>query len=219
MKVVAETMARGTERIGQAQRKGLGYLADAGDAAALGAAVKDARNAVRHQVEIEKAVLKSAAVLFPPSADGQRKLATLDPVLDQQAAALQAEVGAVYKLAAARLNAPASEPAPSEVELKAARTVVEPVPAPAGSAGGRGGFGGGGGATGIPGHMTAELRPLMQRKLTVQQIRDFISGEFEPVPVADVLAYFQALEKSGSIKLTEKTPEVPAKKTPAPKKK
>ena len=59
----------------------------------------------------------------------------------------------------------------------------------------------------IPGHMTSELRAIMPRKLTVQQIRDFISGEFEPVPVADVMAYFQAMEKSGSVKLTEKAPE------------
>ncbi len=42
------------------------------------------------------------------------------------------------------------------------------------------------------------------------QIRDFISGEFEPVSAADVLAYFQAMEQSGSVKLTEKAPE-PAK--------
>jgi aminopeptidase YwaD len=223
-KVVAETLARGSERIGQAERKGLGYIADATDTASLTAAFKDARNAVRHQVEIEKAVLKSAAVLFPGPADGQRKLAAFEPLLDQHAAALQANVGAVYKLAAARLGAPLTDPPPSEIELRAARTVVEPVAGTGG--GGRGGGGGGqqpqppaGSQTSaereaiaadmrkIPGHMTAELRAIMPRKLTVQQIHDFISGEFEPVPVADVLAYFQAMEKSGSVKLVEKAPE------------
>ena len=56
----------------------------------------------------------------------------------------------------------------------------------------------------IPGHMTAELRAITARKLTVQQIRDFISGEFEPVPLADVMAYFQAQEKAGMVKLMEK---------------
>jgi UDP-glucose 4-epimerase len=46
------------------------------------------------------------------------------------------------------------------------------------------------------------------------QIRDFISGEFEPAPLADVMAYFEAQEKMGSVKMTEK-PEEPKK--PAPK--
>jgi hypothetical protein len=84
-----------------------------------------------------------------------------------------------------------------------------------GASGGRGGSGGGGGGQGgsqagvvrIPGHMTAELRAILPRKLTVMQIRDVISGEFEPVPIADVMAYFDAQAKLGSVKLTEKAPE------------
>jgi len=235
MKVVAETLARGTERIGQAQRKGLSYLADAADAAAAVEGYKDARNAVRHQVEIEKAALRTAAVLFPTPADGQKRLASLEPLLDQQAIALQAQATALYKLAAARFNAPATEPVPTELELRAARTTVESL----GGAGGRGGFGGGGGGQGggqagaqpgagavpsqadreaaaaamrkIPGHMTSELRAILPRKLTVMQIRNFISGEFDPVPLADVVAYFDAQAKLGSVKLTEKAPEVPVK--------
>jgi hypothetical protein len=59
--------------------------------------------------------------------------------------------------------------------------------------------------------MTSELRAIMPRKLTIMQIRDFISGEFEPVPLADVVAYFDAQAKLGSVKLTEKAPDVPAK--------
>ena len=65
LKVAGETLARGTERIGQAQRKGLSYLADVTEPGSLGEAYRNARNAVRHQVEIEKAALRSAAVLFP----------------------------------------------------------------------------------------------------------------------------------------------------------
>jgi len=210
-KVVAETLARGTERIGQAERKGLGYMADAADAAALVDALKEARNAVRHQVEIEKAVLRSAAVLFPSPADGQKKLAAFEPLLDQHAAAVQAKVLGVYRLAAARLKAPLAEPSPTEVETRAARLVVEPVPGAAG--GGRGGApeseASAAAMRKIPGHTTAELRAIMPRRLTVQQIRDFISGEFETVASADVLAYFQAMEKSGSVRLVEIVPEPP----------
>jgi aminopeptidase YwaD len=235
VKVAAESLARGTERIGQAQRKGLSYIADASDAASVVQAFKDARNAVRHQVEIERAVLRSAAILFPSPAEGQKRLAALEPVLDQQAAALQAQVTAMYKLAAPRLRAPLTDPVPTELELKAARTVVESQ-----GGGGRGGFGGpgapggpGGQAAGRPGaddpggrpagggpsaaaqkipeHMTSELRTILPRKLTVMQIRDFISGEFEPVPLADVVAYFEAMAKTGAVTLTEKAAEAPAK--------
>jgi len=211
-KVAAETLARGTERIGQAQRKGMAYLADATDAGSVVEAYKEARNAVRHQAEIEKATLRSASVLFPSPADGQKKLAALAPLVDQQATALQAQMTAFYKLAATRCQAPGSEPAPSDLEQKAARTIVEPVPRPAGS--GRGGFGGGGGAgSRIPGHMSAELRAILPRKLTIMQIRDFLAGEFEPLPLEDLTAYFQAQEKAGSVKLTEQAPEpVKAKK-------
>jgi Peptidase family M28 len=232
LKVVAETLARGTERIGQAQRKGLSYIADAPDAAALVEAYKDARNAVRHQVEIEKAALRTAAVFFPRPLEGQTRLAALEPVLDQQAVALQSQVTAYYKLAATRVSAPLTEPAPTEIELRASRTVVEPV---AGAGGGRGGPGGPGGGQGtgqgggagtasatdreaaaaaqrkIPGHMTSELRAILPRKLTVLQIRNFISGEFDPVPLNDVVAYFDAQARLGAVTLSEKAPDVPTK--------
>lgn len=228
LKVASETLARGTERMGQAQRKGLSYLADAADGAAAVEGYKDARNAVRHQADVEKIVLRSAAVLFPNPSDGQKRLAALEPLLDQQAAALQAQVSALFKLTAARLNVAAAEPVPTELELRAARTLVEPVGDAAGT---RGGFGGGGRPQGaeadaaqsperaaaaaaarrIPGHMTAELRAILPRKLTVAQVRDFISGEFEPVPLADLVAYFEAQAGIGAVKLTEKPPEPTAK--------
>ena len=54
--------------------------------------------------------------------------------------------------------------------------------------------------------MTAELRAILPRKLTVLQIREFISGEFEPVPLADLVGYFDAQAKVGAVKLTEQAP-------------
>ena len=68
----------------------------------------------------------------------------------------------------------------------------------------------------IPSHMTSELNGLMAKKKTVLEIRDFISVEFEPVPLADVMAYFEAQAKIGSIKLNEIPEEA---KKPAAKKK
>jgi hypothetical protein len=41
----------------------------------------------------------------------------------------------------------------------------------------------------------------------VLEIRDFLSGEFEPVPLADVMAVLRAREQRGVIKLTAKPAE------------
>jgi hypothetical protein len=42
---------------------------------------------------------------------------------------------------------------------------------------------------------------LLGKKLTALQIRDFLSGEFTPLPLADVMAVLQARETAGTIKL------------------
>jgi hypothetical protein len=55
--------------------------------------------------------------------------------------------------------------------------------------------------------MTAELNAVLPRNLTIAAIRDFLSGEFEPLPLEDLVSYFQAQEKAGLVKLVEKTPE------------
>jgi len=102
---------------------------------------------------------------------------------------------------------------PSALEQEAARTIVDRVPAPPG--GGRGGPGGGGGGGGgrggrggaasrIPGHMTGELTAVLGRGLSVLEIHDFISGEFEPVPLQDVWNFVKAQETAGAVKLTTK---------------
>jgi hypothetical protein len=44
---------------------------------------------------------------------------------------------------------------------------------------------------------------------TVLEIRDFLSGEFEPVPVEDVLAVLEARQAAGTIKLAAQTPPAP----------
>jgi aminopeptidase YwaD len=45
----------------------------------------------------------------------------------------------------------------------------------------------------------------------VLEIRDFLSGEFEPVPLEDVLGVLKAREASGAIKLVAVAP-APARK-------
>ena len=47
--------------------------------------------------------------------------------------------------------------------------------------------------------MSAELAILLGKHRSVLQIRDFLSGEFEPVPLADLMAVLH-----GTIKLVPK---------------
>jgi len=235
-KVAAESFGRGAARMGEAHRKGLSYLADLTDNAGLLDAYKEARGAVRHQAGVEKGVIRSAAVLFANPADVQKKLTAFETLIDLRANTLMNEVTAYYKLQAEQRKVPAVEPTLTEMEQKAARLFVERV----GGAGGRGGGGGGGRGGGagrggqpmtpeqqalaaasrrIPSYMTSELNAAVAQKKTVLEIRDFISGEFEPVPLADVMAYFEAQAKAGSVKLTEKPeePKKPGAKPPAKK--
>ena len=221
-RVAAETLGRGSARVGEAQRKGLSYLADVADGSSLLDAYKEARNAVRHQVGVEKAALQTASVLFANQTDAAKKLGAMAATFDQRAAALYGEINAFYRLQADIRKVPADEPAPTPLELRAARLVPERI-----GSGGRGGSGGGPPAGGqpaaaqasarlIPSHMTSELNALVGQKKTVLEIRDFISGEFEPVPLADVMAYFEAQAKLGSVRLNELSEET---RKPSPTKK
>jgi aminopeptidase YwaD len=235
--IAAESLGRGTARMGEAQRKGLSYVADLPFNLTLVEAYKEARNAVRHQAQVEKAVVKSTAQLFADQTAGEKRLAGLDAVIDNRTTALLNEVAAYYKLAAEQRKATATvEPPVTDLERQAARLIVEPIVGP----GGGGGMGGGGGRGAqsaalqslppaeraaveearrkIPGHMTGEFTTMMARKKTVLELRDFISGEFEPVPLADVMAYVKAGEKLGQLKLTEKAEE-PVKGAKKPVKK
>jgi hypothetical protein len=92
------------------------------------------------------------------------------------------------------------------LEREAAGLVVEIVPGA--GRGGRGGRGGGGGGRAggppvpaIPQHMNAELNILLRQNRTVLEIRDFLSGEFEPLPLERLMAVLKAREAQGSIRL------------------
>ena len=47
----------------------------------------------------------------------------------------------------------------------------------------------------------AAERAALQAKLSVLQVRDFLSGEFTPLPLADVMAALKAREAAGSVRL------------------
>jgi aminopeptidase YwaD len=215
-RVLAENLGRGLSRMGESHIKGLGYMADAADPAALTLAYKEAKNALEHQAAIEKAVVRSASVLWTNVDDGKKKTTAFEPLIDQRAGSLLLETKAAYQLQAAQRGTTAVEPVVSAEEREAAALLVEPVPPPPGT---RPGFGGGGGGRGpiagpsLPDEFTAELGLLIGKKLTALQIRDFLSGEFTPLPMSEVMAVLRAREKAGSVKITPKPAEArPAKK-------
>jgi hypothetical protein len=224
--VTSENLGRGAERLGDSMRKAASYLAEATDAASLMTGYRDARVTVRHQAEVEKAVLRSSAVLYDDPAAASKRLAGLEAAIDKTLAARYDELRALYGLHSPRVHAPAlpaGAPALTPAEQEASRLLVEcvndaTVSGCASAAGGRGRGGRGSGQAGgaqprasIPQHMNAELSILLGKRKTVLEIRDFLSGEFEPVPLEGVLGVLRAREAAGTIKLVEQTP-VPARK-------
>lgn len=205
-RVASENIGRGLSRMGESHVKGLGYMADAKDAASLTRAYSEARNAIRHQTAIEKSVLRSAAVMWTDTTAGAKRVASFLPLLDQRSAALLNETKAAYQLQALQRGVPATDPVVTAAEKEASQLRIEVVPRPAGGAGGPGrGFGGPAGPT-LPDEYNAELSLLMPKGLTVLELRDFLSGEFTPVTLEELMPVLRAREAAGQIKL------VPVKK-------
>lgn len=213
MKAAGESLTRGSERMGESHRKGISYLADESKGANLYQAYKEALNAIRHQTEVEKKVVRSSAVLFDHPSDAEKKLAGYDRLIERRGVSLQNEVEAFYRLRSGQMNVKPLKAERSPSEREAARIMVERVALP----GGGGGFGAQVAAIAranltdaertalgrIPQHMNAELNILIGQKKTVLEIRDFLSGEFEPLPLEDLMGYFRSMEKVGTIKLSK----------------
>jgi hypothetical protein len=210
-RILSENIGRGLARMGESHTKGLGYMADATSAAALMDGYKEARVAILHQAEVEKGVVNSASILWTNVDNGKQKTAAFVPMIDQRASNLLNEVKAAYQLQAAQRGAPAPEPVMTAEERAAANFVVESVGSGRGGRGGGGGGGGGGGRGGanagpqVPTEMTAELTILLGQHKTALEIRDFLSGEFTPLPLADLMTVLHARETAGTVKLVPKT--------------
>jgi Zn-dependent M28 family amino/carboxypeptidase len=203
-RVLNENVGRGLARMGESHTKGLGYLADAADASALAVAYKEARNAIRHQAQVEKGVVRSASVLWTDETEGRKRTAAFEPLIDQRASALLNEVKAAYQLQAAQRSVRTVEPTMTAAEREAANLVVDVVPPPPGQ---QGGFGPRAPSRGpsLPDEFNAELSLLLPKKLTALEIRDFLSGEFTPLTMEEVMAVLRAREAAGQITLTPKS--------------
>jgi aminopeptidase YwaD len=184
-------------------------MADAADAGAFARGYREAIVAINHQAAVEKKVIESAGVLWTNASVRAQKTAPLQPLIDQRAAALVAEINAVYQIQAAQRGVPATIPAMTAAEREAANLVVQRVEAPAGQ-GGRGRGAGPGAAQGgppppsLPQEMNAEFNQLLPKGMTALEIRDFLSGEFTPLPLEDLMAVLRARERAGAITLVPK---------------
>lgn len=212
-RVLADNLGRGLSRMGESHTKGLGYLADAKDGPSLTTAYREARVAIQHQAEVEKAVVRSASVLWTDASTGKKRTAAFEPLIDQRAASLLNEVKASYQLQAMQRNVPAAEPVLSAEDEATRRLVVQLTAAatpggPPGAGRGPGGPGGGRGAApagpSLPDEYNAEFSLLLRRGVTVGQLRDFLSGEFTPVSLAELMTVLKAREAAGQLTLVAK---------------
>jgi hypothetical protein len=206
-RILSDNIGRGLGRMGESHTKGLGYMADAANAAALTDGYREARIAILHQAEVEKGVVNSASILWTNANNGKQKTAAFAPLIDQRVSALLNEAKASYQLQATQRGVPAPEPVMTAEEREAANLLVESVGGGRGG-GGRGGGGGqrGGGNAGpaVPQEMNAELTILVGQHRTAVEIRDFLSGEFTPLRLADLMTVLHAREAAGTLKLVPK---------------
>ena len=56
----------------------------------------------------------------------------------------------------------------------------------------------------VPEEMNAEFTILLGQHKTALEIRDFLSGEFTPLPLADLMTVLHAREAAGTVKLVPK---------------
>jgi aminopeptidase YwaD len=206
-RVLQENLGRGLSRMGESHTKGLGYMADATDAATLTTAYAEARNAILHQARIETAVVNSASVLWTNVEEGRKRTASFGPLIQQRATALLAETRAAYQLQAAQRSVAAADPVMSAEDRAVADLMVELVAGASAAAPGPRGAQPAGAAAGpaLPDEFSAEFGLLLRKGgMTVGEIRDFLSGEFTPLPLKDVLAVLRVREAQGGVKLVPK---------------
>ena len=60
----------------------------------------------------------------------------------------------------------------------------------------------------LPQEMNAEFNILLGKHKTALEIRDFLSGEFTPLPLADLMAVLRAREAAGTIRLVPERRQV-----------
>lgn len=137
--------------------------------------------------------------MWTDAAEGKENTQAFVPIIEHRAAPLLEEITAAYELQAKQRGFPASDVRLTDAERGAAALVVERVEGATRSRRRRSGDG-----PSLPDEFNAEFRLLLSKSLTVLEMRDFLSGEFTPLPLMNLMAVLRAQEKAGAIRLVKR---------------
>jgi aminopeptidase YwaD len=206
-KIMAEVAARQAGRLGQHRAKAERLLL-AADAKGVTAAYKEALNIVLQSVVREKASLATARFFFKGDAALENALRQRLDRIEALKALYLKDVDGVYALRCERLKTKPVKPVPTADEARLGRVVpartakmgdvisawemrdelqkikYQPTPAVMRS--------------------ESELRNYIDGARSVLDIRNAASAAAEPIPLADVEAWVNALEKVGAVELRKK---------------
>ena len=204
VRVVADALGRGAERMTANQRKGLGYIGDVTERVAARAGVRrrEGRGAPSGEHREGGGEIGERAVR---QSRGRREEARGDVRSADRGARRSAHRRAQGDVHARGRDVEGAGDRAGAVGSREAGGAHGRRAQCAGGGGGARwrwawwwpGGGRGGAPSKIPGHMTGELNAVLGRGMTVLEIHDFISGEFEPVPLQDVWDYVKAQETAG----------------------
>jgi hypothetical protein len=154
------------------------------------------------------------AVLFADAAEGARQVSALEKVIGRREATMQDGIETYYRLRADLWGVRPAGLTLTDAEQRASDTTVGDGP---NSTGGVGIFARRAAMAAltsaqrealtaaearIPQHMRAELRILLREGRSALAIRDFLSGEFDPLALDILLGYLRVQEDVGFVSLT-----------------
>ncbi len=197
LRVAELSLGNGASRAGEQLRLAMAMVAEK-------ESLKEAMNIIRQGYEREGAAIRSAAVLAedPPAAKRVDDLARL---FVESGIAADTTRFKSYASALGRGAELQSVDKMDDDEMAAAKLVpVRKKPTPTGFGGGGAGRqqGGDRAEASRTQYNTMEMRYLADGKHSLLDIRNAVSAEYGPVPVAKVTEFFKGLEKTGEFELT-----------------
>jgi aminopeptidase YwaD len=200
LEIASLTSAYGQRRLGEELAAAVMSLAQAPDAAELQTAYKEAVNVVRLGYARERAAIRSVSSMMVSDKAAQQQLAAVESAFAAGEPALERQVQTAYAGRAAAFGMkPVFAIAPTPEDQAAARLFprvkpgTPPPPAPPPPAAGSTAP-----QPALPGYYATEARSFADGTHSVLDVRNAISAEFGPMPLAKVLQYFRELETAGS---------------------
>lgn len=208
------TLAYGQERIAREMLDATGRIAASQNAQQLATNYKEARNVITQAYIRENEAVASARSIMPK--DYRFPLATIAPLQKTLSTSRDLDFNRLQSIAegvATAMQAPLQNLPLTAEEQAAAKLYPQPKP---GTPRQPQGFGGGGQQQQqnqpLSGYYVMEARNFADGQHSLLAIRNALSAEFAPVPLANVEQFFHDLEKQGW-EIVEKAPEPAAKPT------